>query len=139
MTVTATSAGSERTKPVTYLATPREPDSVKDLSGVQLYWLVFVVVTTFTCVFFAAMARNPLRLDRLSENAGVMVLVMWLPGIQLAAGVVALVFARDWTGRGRRARVQQVARIMVGALIGAAIGWGLTIITLPITLRLWFN
>ena len=104
----------------------------RGLSGVGLYWLVFLALLPIAILTFAAYGGQSLNGSNLTETA-IVVLFLGLPVVQLAASIVAAFLSIVLPGDVFEVRLQQIGKITLSSLIGTLLGLGLmALVCLPL-------
>jgi hypothetical protein len=104
-----------------------QPASRSAFSPAFLYWVILVIliqaVFLISCAGFSHGPFNPESLE--GVGAGLMILAIFLPLVQIVASVLAIIAAAITDTEHAAARIWVVAKITFGSLIGTAIGIGI--------------
>ncbi|MCI0459377.1 MAG: hypothetical protein L0Z62_20700 [Gemmataceae bacterium] len=97
------------------------------ISAVALYWFTLLGLIGLTFVLSCAGGALRGRADSFEYGPGwgLMILALFLPGIQLVASVITMFLAAVTNWNDAAARVWVVAKITLGTVIGTGIGIGL--------------
>jgi hypothetical protein len=99
----------------------------RGISAVALYWFTLLGLIGLTFVLSCAGGALRGRSDFFEGGPGwgLMILALFLPGIQLAASVITMFLAAVTNWNDAAARVWVVAKITLGTVIGTGIGIGM--------------
>jgi hypothetical protein len=100
------------------------------LSAVAIYWITFAGLTTLTAVLSCmGYGGGPTRMGSMEgAGAALLILAIFLPAVQLAASVLAIILAAVTDLPNAGARVWAVGKITLGMVLGTAVGMGIMVV-----------
>ncbi len=91
------------------------------MSAVGVYWLCFGILCSMT-LFFPVLIAPFVREGVAEAEVGLVVIIMGLPAVQLVASLVAFIVVAVIGGG--RTGLLQIGKILLGTVLGTAIGIG---------------